>query len=1081
MHMSAGTPAAIASAVLGMVVTVALWGAIDRLRLLAWAGSLALVLALRLGLKRLQAQSAAGRFGDGLRLRQYRYTILLHGLAWCFAAVLLLPQLDRVHADLLIFALVAASGGALANTPFDLKAAALFVVPVLAPLAWHFATAGLGSTAMAALVATFLVMMGGGAWRSWRKLRENRRLRLAESEGAAEVRRHAEMLDRIGALAHVGGWELDVASGQLRWSAQTFNLHGLDPAHQPTLAQALAYIAEPGRSRFEAALHAAQAQGSAFEQEILVDAQDGRQRAVRVICEAHAEEGQVTRLVGAMHDVTRLRQFDNSLRMYAMAVNSIDDMVSVAGEDEVYRMVNDAWCKRTGIAREQIIGKRLLDISPQVFDARRRPAILESLAQQMPITVSGMIALPALAGRFMQTTYYPYGEDEAGTRLVAIVTRDLTDQEQGRALLATQAEYLQRTLNATGEAIFASDAQNHEEPVRFVNERLLQMWGIPAHEATTLTPATIIRYGSALFVDAAAEVRRIDEIIAGQVACEDHLVLNDGRVLLRRCSPAQQGPTTVRVWSFRDITVQERVLQALRHSEAEQRALLDAFPGYIGAIDSQLRYTFVNDRLAAVLGHAPGTLIGRRVSEMLSHEPTAQFENAVHRALAGQASVFDRHYPATAERDALDLEARHVAGPVRPDGSQTCYLFGADITERKRGEAALIAARDEAQRASRAKSQFLSHMSHELRTPLNAVLGFAQLLDTDARPPLAPEHRAYTREILRGGRHLLSLINDVLDLGQIESGRLQLECVELPLLTVVKDCLSLVAPIAQERGVELLPIYPPDFEHQVLADPKRLKQVLLNLLGNAIKYNLPDGCVGLECSVQGQAVRLGVRDTGPGLTELEQARLFEAFERLGAEERAVEGTGIGLALSRHLMHAMGGDIGVQSQPGAGSVFWIGLPRARAGIDTGAVTAIKPPNHAPISTQAQHHCTVLYIEDNPVNVVLMEAMLAHLPGLRLLTAGLPLPGLQLAIDEQPDLILLDIQLPDIDGYEVLRRLRAAPGTEHIPVIAVSANAMESDIEQGLAAGFVAYLTKPLEMTRLIATVQQTLPAQVPGMV
>ena len=393
-------------------------------------------------------------------------------------------------------------------------------------------------------------------------------------------------------------------------------------------------------------------------------------------------------------------------------------------------------------------------------------------------------------------------------------------------------------------------------------------------------------------------------------------------------------------------------------------------------------------------------------------------------------------------------------------------VYGWDITERRAAEAALLAAKEEAERANRAKSEFLSRMSHELRTPLNAVLGFGQLLESDPADPLSATQRARVQELLRGGRHLLSLINDVLDLARIEAGTLQLQLAAVDLAAVVGDCQRLVQPMAAARGItlHLQAGCPADRAH---ADPTRLKQVLLNLLSNAIKYNVPGGSVHLGWQLEpgGRQLRIEVRDTGPGLHEDQQERLFQAFERLDAERSSIEGAGIGLALSKWLVELMRGEIGVRSTPGEGSVFWVRLacelaptaPVAAAGTRAVPAPALPPP------MRAAPRRRVLYIEDNEVNQLLMEGMLAQRPHIELSMAALPLDGLELALRAPPDLVLLDIQLPGMDGFEVLRRLREHPATQAVTVVAVSANALEADRAQAARAGFADYITKPIDLS------------------
>jgi CheY-like chemotaxis protein len=397
----------------------------------------------------------------------------------------------------------------------------------------------------------------------------------------------------------------------------------------------------------------------------------------------------------------------------------------------------------------------------------------------------------------------------------------------------------------------------------------------------------------------------------------------------------------------------------------------------------------------------------------------------------------------------------------------------ADDLERRVLErtAELERARAEAERANLAKSEFLSRMSHELRTPLNAILGFGQLLQMEAVDEV---QHARLREILNAGRHLLTLIDEVLDLARVEAGHLSVSPEPVALRPLVEECLALVRPDAAGRGVQLLEPSPSCAVH-VRADRTRLKQVLLNLLSNAIKFNQADGTVGVSChpapDSDPPALRICVDDSGPGLDAAQQQRLFVPFERLDAEKRQIQGTGIGLSLCKRLVELMGGHIGVESAPGCGSRFWVQLPLAQAlappALPLPAVAQPAPREHS------RRH-TVLCIEDNPANLRLIEQIFAQRDDLELISAMTPAQGLELARSRGPALVLLDINLPDMDGHAVLQCLRDHPATREIPVLAVSANAMPRDLERARAAGFVGYVTKPIDVVDLVARVDALLP-------
>ncbi len=441
-----------------------------------------------------------------------------------------------------------------------------------------------------------------------------------------------------------------------------------------------------------------------------------------------------------------------------------------------------------------------------------------------------------------------------------------------------------------------------------------------------------------------------------------------------------------------------------------------------------------------------------------------------------------------------DGEVRWLASRstlVRDEASGALRRIGVnwDITDRRTAEV-VRQERELARRESQAKSQFLARMSHELRTPLNAVLGFSQLLQADAARWASAEavQGQWLGHIHAAGQHLLALINDVLELSSAEGNTLPLALQAVPLQPLAQEVLALLQPLQHSLGVH---IETNTLQAAVLADTTRLRQVLLNLLSNALKYNRPGGRVWVQAQAQDEGwVLLSVNDSGRGLDAQQQAHLFEPFNRLGAEALGVEGTGIGLAIVKSLVERMGGQVSVDSTPGQGSSFRVrlraapapapagasstspslSLPqgcdgmRAERPSDTGAPPARLPLAHAQVSSRpAGLPHRLLYIEDNPVNALIISELVARRPDLQLHLASDGLSGVAMALELQPELVLLDMQLPDIDGHEVLRRLRREPATAHIPCIALSANAMPEDIARALAAGMCDYWTKPLDFS------------------
>jgi len=392
-----------------------------------------------------------------------------------------------------------------------------------------------------------------------------------------------------------------------------------------------------------------------------------------------------------------------------------------------------------------------------------------------------------------------------------------------------------------------------------------------------------------------------------------------------------------------------------------------------------------------------------------------------------------------------------------------------NITERRLAEDELLKAKEHAEKANRAKSAFLSRMSHELRTPLNAIIGFAQLLELE---DLSPIERESTEYILKAGRHLADLINEVLDIARIESGRQNLSPEPVQVRRVLEDSWNLIRPLGTERNIQLKGLVPDECSTYVIADLQKLKQVLLNLMSNAIKYNHDGGTVTLSCSeVRDGILRISIGDTGPGIAVDNRERIFEPFERLDAEATGTEGSGIGLALSKALVEAMGGKLSLDSIPGTGSTFWLELPLIDA-----------PKNHEseeqhgatePSKAIPRESSTVLYIEDNIANLRLVEVALNSRPHIELIAAMQGKMGVDLALRHKPRLIILDLNLPDIHGHEVLARLKSDPVTQNIPVVIISADASQGQLNRLLAAGALAYLTKPINIKELLHTVDTVL--------
>ncbi len=518
----------------------------------------------------------------------------------------------------------------------------------------------------------------------------------------------------------------------------------------------------------------------------------------------------------------------------------------------------------------------------------------------------------------------------------------------------------------------------------------------------------------------------------------------------------------------RDITERRRVQKQIEDHDHLLSSVIDGTDNIIFLKDRQSRYLLINPAGARILNRTPAEVIGKDDSAFFPPEETRQIQ-----AYDQEVMRLDR--PMTTESRDVINGVEHVfestKSPYRDAAGQLLGVIGIvrEVTAVRRAADALQQAKEEAERANLAKSEFLSRMSHELRTPLNAILGFGQLLEMSVQ---TERQLANVSHILKGGKHLLGLINEVLDIARIESGHMELSLEPIAVDTILGEAVALVQPLATQRSIRVGRSEVPQGKSTVLADHQRLRQVLLNLLSNAVKYNRPGGTVKISCGAAGEPgfLRLSVTDTGLGIAPESLGKLFVPFERLGAERTAVEGTGIGLALSKRLVEAMDGRIGVDTVVGQGSTFYLELPVA------GSVASEPTDTLAAIieSIAPEQRSTVLCIEDNLSNYALVEQTLeTKRPHVRLLGAMRGQLGLAMARQHRPDLILLDLQLPDLPGDQLLQQLRTDESTRDIPVILVSADATKGQSERLLGLGAQGYLTKPLDIRSFLRSVDEVL--------
>jgi protein-histidine pros-kinase len=516
----------------------------------------------------------------------------------------------------------------------------------------------------------------------------------------------------------------------------------------------------------------------------------------------------------------------------------------------------------------------------------------------------------------------------------------------------------------------------------------------------------------------------------------------------------------------------KRLNRTLTSSEDRFRRMIESAPDAMVIADSGGRIVLVNARAETMFGYRREELVGQPI-EILIPRPVAQGHRAhmaaymakpTARPMGGALDLHGRR------KDGTEIPVEISLSPLQTESGMLVSSAIRDISQRRRIERELARARQEEQAASRAKSDFLSSMSHELRTPLNAVIGFAQILEMEGKDALTARQRECLDYIRGGGEHLLKLVNEVLDLSKIEAGRLNLAIEPVNVFDALEQIHQTMLPIADKAGVRF-DLLLPEESADVKADRLRLHQVLLNLVSNAIKYNRPGGRVSLTAhAAPGDRIEFVVTDTGLGISPERQKELFQPFQRLGAEHSAIEGTGLGLSLSRRLIEAMGGTIGLTSEPGQGSRVWFELPAEaqtrRTGHSAVAATAALPG-------PSSRTYSLLHIDDNPVSIRLMESIIRTLPQVKMMSASAPQLGLEIAKAHRPDIILLDLHLPEMDGFQVLARLKEMPETRDIPVLALTASAYPGDVKRGLTAGFFRYLTKPIDIKALFAALDEAL--------
>ncbi len=897
---------------------------------------------------------------------------------------------------------------------------------------------------------------------------------------AAQARRQGEQLDTAQEFGRIGLWERRIPSGEGRWDRHVFGFWGLDPAiGTPPFEEAIQRIHPEDRAKMVYAESTRRA--GRYSQRYRVIQPDGKTRLIHSQWAVkNGPQGTPDRAVGIMMDDTEAYESARALVDVNAQLKLAVDLGQIAiwrhdlrtqrmhYSDRAYQLLQQE-PRPEGFSIDEVRALIHPDDIPMVLSSAQR-----ALASDQPTDMEARYRRTDGTYRYVMTRRV-VERDEAGEPVAFVgVALDVTERVEQRQQAEELARRLEAASHAAGIGLWTT-AMN--PPETDWNAQTFAIFDrFPPPKVPRLSEWLSVCVHPEDRERTGREIRAYLMQPAGRQEIEFRILRGDGSVrwvVMRADVDAASVERRRILGVVIDVTEQHAALDALRDA-SERSALIARYAG-IGMWEARADGSAErwDEQMFHLRGLAPSEKVPDREQRLALVHPDdlAQVLDARPDECDAQPSSYefrarlpDGSWRWLASRSALVNDGQ--GRPARRVGVNW------DVTEAKQAELVRQQA-VLAEREVHAKSQFLSRMSHELRTPLNAVLGFTQLLQIEARRSADAGQLAKLGHIRAAGDHLLSLINDVLELSSLESGALKLALGAVDLGMLVRQSVPLVESLAAQHGVE---VEIAEARGAARGDATRLRQVLINLLSNAIKYNRRGGRVVVQAlPASGKAV-LRVRDTGRGLTPAQLTSLFEPFNRFGAENEGIEGTGIGLTIVKALVEGMGGSVAVTSKPGEGTLFEVVLETASDELGAAAPGETADSAQAPWTEPRRERAgQILYIEDNQVNVLLVEELVKTVSGLAITSEGTGRAGVARAQALCPDLVLIDLQLPDFDGFEVLRRLRADPGTAAIPCIALSANAMPEDIERGLAAGFADYWTKPIDFSAFLTALKKRFPA------
>lgn len=912
-------------------------------------------------------------------------------------------------------------------------------------------------------------------------LNERLRAEAADRRRVEEaLRENQELLTSTNAMAQVGGWQLDIATGQVRWTNEVYRIHDMPVGEPLDLDRAISFYPEASRRILRDAIGHAIEHGEPYDLELQIETAKGKRLWVRTIGEPVREAEKIVRLAGTFQNIDPRKRAERahseSERRLQLAMDGAREALYTWNLQTGEVFFSPRWFQMLGYPADSMPAaystwaallhpddRPTAEYVIQNYLARRDNSDEGFVVRTRMRTADGNYAWVESRGRAVERT--PEGEPV----LVAGTNTDISDRMEMEAELQESREQIQMLMDhITDHAIYVIDPEGR-----------IASWSRGSERASGYPAAAVLgRPYSMFFTEEERRAGVPDDILRrttreGHAASQGWRIRHDGeRVWVESTLSAMRDPSGklrgIAVVT-KDLTERRRYEEAILRATDECERTFEAVPDLIALIGPDHRIMRVNRAMAERVGLEPEECVGLKCHEII-HGESCPARKCPH------AMLLHDHEEHTVELHEPRLGGHFLvtAAPLwGPRGEFKGSVHVArDITDRIRTEEALREARAQADEANRAKSRFLSMMSHELRTPLNGILGFADLMLLQGRESLEDRNKNYLANIRSSGKHLLALINDLLDVAKIDAERMELSWEDFPTVEAAYAARETVASRAEQKHIDIV-VAEASGTPWLRADRRLTHQLLLNLLSNAVKFSPKGASVAIEIQEveTTDQVRIAVSDEGPGIGRENRDLIFSEFYQVDQQrDSALGGTGLGLALCRRIANLHGGRIGVDSEPGQGSCFWVELPRSQAHRDARNAA---DPAFADLETMPSlAGRRILVAEDNEMNQELISAILESL-GLEFQIVPNGEEALRAIEQDPPDLVLMDMRMPKLDGQEATRRLRRMPGFENLPVVALTASAGNESREACLAAGCNEHLTKPIELDRLKSALERFL--------